>query len=60
MNFNDILSSFVTLFALIIINNWFIMADMFVALKGGNEAYLFFFITFYYFSVIIGVNLFVA
>jgi hypothetical protein len=60
MNFNDILSSFVTLYALIIVNNWWVISGMYVDIMGGSYVWQFFFISFYYFSIIIGVNLFVA
>lgn len=60
MNFNDILSSFVTLYALIIVNNWWVISGMYVDIMGGSYVWQLFFISFYYFSIIIGVNLFVA
>lgn len=60
MNFNDFLSSLMTLFALMVVNNWMIIADMFVQLKDGNTYYRFYFALFYYFSVIIGINIVIA
>jgi len=60
MNFNDMLSSFVTLFALMVVNNWMIQVQMFVNIMGGNRWYRLFFILFYYCAVITGINIVVA
>lgn len=60
MNFNDLLSSFITLWALMVVNNWYEIVDLMCTVKGGNTYYRLFFYLFYYASVIIGVNLFVA
>lgn len=35
INMNDFLSSYVTLFALTVVNNWFVMANQFVCVKDG-------------------------
>lgn len=35
MNFNDLMSSLVTLFALIVVNNWYVIVAMCVDIKGG-------------------------
>lgn len=35
INFNDLVSSFVTLFILIVVNNWYVIVAMFVDIKGG-------------------------
>ena len=59
MNFNDFLSSMVTLFCLMIVNNWNQIAEMY-AIVMVNEYYKFYFALFYYFSVIIGINIAVA
>ena len=60
MNFNDFISSFITLFALMVVNNWFVIVKMDVE-AVNNQTYLrFFFILFWYFSVVIGINLVVA
>jgi len=60
VNFNDLLSSFVTLFILIVVNNWYVIVAMCVDIHDGNKWFTFYFITFYYFGVIIGLNIVVA
>ena len=60
MNFNDMLSSFITLFALMVVNNWMIIVQMYVDIMEGNTYYRFFFILFYYCAVITGINIVVA
>ena len=59
MNMNDFLSSFITLFALMIINNWYVIVNLFTVVKENNF-YRWFFITFYFFCVIIFLNIVVA
>mmetsp|Transcript_13614 Transcript_13614/g.21303 ORF Transcript_13614/g.21303 Transcript_13614/m.21303 type:complete len:192 (+) Transcript_13614:1711-2286(+) len=58
-NFNDLASSFVTLFTLMVVNNWMVQVDMYVTVMG-SPFYRFYFGFFYYFSVIIGINIVVA
>lgn len=60
MNFNDFCSSLVTLFCLMIVNNWMDIAEMFAIVMGQNQFYKIYFALFYYFSVIIGINIAVA
>ena len=60
VNFNCLFSSMVTLFTLMVVNNWMVTVSMYVYVMNSNTNYRFFFISFYYNSVIIGVNLFVA
>lgn len=60
VNFNDLISSFVTLFILMIVNNWYVVVQQFVDVKNGNAKYRLYFIIFYYFGVIIGLNIVVA
>lgn len=60
MNFNDLLSSMITLWALMIINNWYLIVDLCCAVKGYDNTYRLYFVLFYYFSAIIGMNLFIA
>ena len=60
MNFNDLMSSMVTLFALIVVNNWMVIVAMCVDVKGGATWYRYYFIIFYYFGVIIGLNIIIA
>ena len=59
MNFNDLLSSFCTLFALMVVNNWFVVVKVYTNTMGSNW-YQFYFGLFYYFSVVIGINIVVA
>ena len=60
INFNDLMSSYVTLFILIVVNNWSVIVQMCVDIKGGNTLYRYFFVIFYYFGVIIGLNIIIA
>ena len=60
INFNDQVSSLITLFILIVVNNWFVIVQMCVDIKGGNLYYRYFFVVFYYFGVIIGLNIIIA
>ena len=59
-NFNDLISSLVTLFILIVVNNWYVIVAMCVDIKGGNMFYRYFFVVFYYFGVIVGLNIIIA
>jgi len=59
LNFNDLASSWVTLFALVIVNNWFVIVQMYVDVTGVQEV-RWLFIVFFYFGVIIGVNIIIA
>ena len=58
-NFNDLGNGFVTLFALMVVNNWDEVSQVFVDVQGSN-ATRFFFVAFYYISVVIGLNIVVA
>ena len=60
LNFNDLCSSMVTLFCLMIVNNWMDIAHMYSIVMGHNQFYKIYFGVFYYFSVIIGINIAVA
>ena len=62
-NFNDLFSSLVTLFTLMVVNNWMIQVAQYTYVTKdiyNKNMVRFFFIAFYYFSVIIGINLVVA
>lgn len=59
MNFNDFASSFVTLFALMVVNNWLDIVELYVDVAGTTNVRWYFF-WFYYFSVVIGINIVVA
>ena len=60
INFNDLMSSYVTLFVLIMAKNWYVTVAMCVNIKGGNLLYRYFFVLFYYLGVIIGLNIIIA
>ncbi|OQR95878.1 Cullin-associated NEDD8-dissociated protein, partial [Thraustotheca clavata] len=57
-NFNDMASGMVLLFELLIVNNWFILADGFICVTSKYTRW--FFITFHVTGVTILLNLFVA
>jgi len=59
MNFNDLLSSFVTLFALMMVNNWMVIVYLYEVVMGTSLVKIYF-VLFYYFSVVIGINIAVA
>jgi len=59
LNFNDMLSSYMTLFQLMVINNWFVVVDMYTDLMDST-AYRIYFYMFYYMSVIVSMNIVVA
>ena len=58
-NFNDFLSSIVTLFTLMVVNNWMVQVQMYCEVMDSN-LYRLYFGLFFYFSVIIGINIIVA
>lgn len=58
-NFNDLGNGFITLFALMVVNNWQDVSQVFVDITGTQWT-LFYFIAFYYLSVVIGLNIVVA
>ena len=60
VNFNDLISGMVTLFILIVVNNWYVIVAMFVDIKDGNIVYRAYFMVFYYFGVVIGLNIIIA
>jgi hypothetical protein len=53
------MSSLVTLFALMVVNNWYEIADMYVTVTSNVQA-RWFFLCFYYFGVLIGVNIIIG
>ena len=59
-NFNDLFSSLVTLFTLMVVNNWMVQVHMYVEIMDGNKYYRWFFVMFFYLSVVIGINIVVA
>ena len=59
MNFNDFGNALVTLFVLMVVNNWFLIADMFANITGVTFAQ-FYFIAFYLLSVVLVLNIVVA
>lgn len=42
MNFNDTVSSFITLFALMVVNNWFVIVNVYVGAMKSNLYKVFF------------------
>lgn len=58
-NFNDLGNGFVTLFSLMVVNNWQFVSQVFVDITG-TTATRFFFVAFYYICVVIGLNIVVA
>jgi len=59
MNFNDLASSIVTLFALMVVNNWFMIVQVHTNIQGHKYG-RWFFILFYYTSVVVMLNIVVA
>jgi hypothetical protein len=59
VNFNDFPSSLVTLFSLMVVNNWFITVEMYTILWGSRSVLLFF-VTFYAIAVLVGLNIIVC
>lgn len=59
-NFNDLISSYVTLFELMVVNNWFVNTEMYLAICNYNKIVLLFFVTFYHWGVLVGLNIVVA
>lgn len=59
-NFNDMLTGMVTLFTLLIVNNWQVTVEMYVDVKNGNTYYRIFFIIVYFFCVVMLLNIVVA
>ena len=58
-SFNDLLSAFVTLFSLMVINNWMVTVQMYVDVCQSEYVRIYF-ICFYYLTVIIALNVVVA
>lgn len=58
-NFNDFMHSMVTLMELSIVNNWQVISQTFIAMKD-NDYYRVYFIAFYFFAVILLLNIIVA
>ena len=56
---NDFFHSMVTLMALAIVNNWQVVSGTFIAMKE-NDYYRVYFIAFYFFAVILLLNIIVA
>ena len=57
-NFNDMFSSFITLFELLVVNNWYVIADGHVLVTSKNARM--FFLAFYFVGVVLMLNLVVA
>lgn len=59
VNFNDYASSMVTLFTLMVVNNWFITVEMY-AILCETRTVMIYFVTFYIIAVLIGLNIIVC
>lgn len=59
-NFNDAQSGIILLFELIVVNNWMVNAAVHVTVMNNNHFYRIFFIIWYFFGVILAVNIVVA
>lgn len=59
INFNDYPSSFVCLFCILVVNNWFVFVDGFAAVTSDSTSRIFF-ITFYLSGVLVLLNVVVA
>ena len=60
MNFNDFASSIIVLFQQMVINNWYIVIDMFSELTGHYWYVHLFFVSFWVIVVLILVNIIVS
>ena len=58
-NFNDFFSGYVTLFGLVIVNNWMVTADMYVNI-AETKWVLLYFVSFYVIAVLVGLNIIVC
>ena len=59
MNFNDVESAFVTLFCILVVNNWFVVVDGFAAVASRDVARVYF-LSFYVIGVLLFLNIVVA
>ena len=60
-NFNDFGSGIITLFELMIVNNWQVIVAMFIDATGNSSLHWYFIIlVFYFFSVTVALNILVA
>lgn len=59
MNFNDFGASIVTLFHIMIVNNWYVTCDMFCIVKENNFPRMFF-VAFWVLTVLIMLNLVIS
>jgi hypothetical protein len=59
MNMNDLIASFITLFALMVVNNWYVTTDVLVTV-WGDDSIKWFSILFYFFCVVISLNILLA
>lgn len=59
MNFNDLAASFVTLFHIMIVNNWFLTCDMFTIVTGSILPRIYF-VCFWCIVVLVILNLIIS
>jgi hypothetical protein len=57
-SFNDLPSGILTLFELSVVNNWFVIADGYVAVRGKHARW--FFVVYYMLGVVVALNIVVA
>lgn len=55
-NFNDFASAFVTMFELMVVNNWHVVANMYYDVTDNKWVYVYFIVLFY-FTAVIGMNM---
>lgn len=62
LNFNDVISGFVTLFVLMVVNNWYILADGYMKAAGPSWSYLAasYFVVFFVVCNLVVLNILVA
>lgn len=58
MNMNDLFASFVTLFALMVVNNWYVIVETFTVVT--NNHYWFYFIIYYIVAANLMITIIVA
>lgn len=60
MNFNDFPAALVTLFHIMVVNNWYVTANMYYYVMGNSTWPIFFFMLFWVMTVLIMLNLVIA
>ena len=60
INFNDFIASYITLFTLMVVNNWWVTCNVYVVIKDGKHWPVLYFIVFWVITVCIMLNIVVA